>query len=202
MNVGEGDAAEKVVRMMLSGGEVAVRLTGSALKNGIALLLALYKNHKKVYGKTSFVKLLKQTRDIRTFTMTPQQFRQFQRDSGKYKLLYAAVQDRRRRNAPVDVILPTTEIERANKIFEKIRYAPAERERPDEREETVKKKEPRSGRGSRDTRDNSSTRDSAPRMTSEKPSVEEKLRGFKAERTSKGAPARTKTKSKSKGKVK
>lgn len=37
------DAAEQVVRMMLSGGEVAVRLGGSALKNGTAMLLALGK---------------------------------------------------------------------------------------------------------------------------------------------------------------
>ena len=43
------DAAEQVVRMMLSGGEVAIRLSGSALKNGAALLLALSKNHKKIY---------------------------------------------------------------------------------------------------------------------------------------------------------
>ena len=45
------DAAEQVVKMMLSGSEVAVRLGGSALKNGAALLLALAKNHKKVFGK-------------------------------------------------------------------------------------------------------------------------------------------------------
>jgi hypothetical protein len=202
MNVGEGDAAEKVVRMMLTGGEVAVRLTGSALKNGIALLLALYKDHKKVYGKTSFVRLLKQTRDIRTFTMTPAQFRQFQKYSIRYKLLYAAVQDRRRRDAPMDVILPATEIERANTVFERIRYAPQEPDRPDSREDSVKKKELRSGRGSRDTRDSSSTRDSAPRTTSEKPSVEEKLKGFKAERKNVSAPARAMTKSKKKGRVK
>ncbi len=32
MNIG-GEAADQLVRMMLSGGEVAVRLTGSAMKN-------------------------------------------------------------------------------------------------------------------------------------------------------------------------
>lgn len=199
MNVGEGDAAEKVVRMMLTGSEVAVKLTGSMLKNGVALLLALYRNHRKVYGKTSFVRLLKQTRDIRTFTMTPEQFREFRRLCVKYKLLYSAVQDTRRRNAPVDVILPATEIERANRIFEIIRYTPDERQRTDAREEADKKKEPRSGRGSRDTRDSSFTRDSAQRATN-KPSVEEKLKGYKAQRQSRKAPARTK--SKSKGRVK
>ena len=39
--------------MMLSGGEVAVKLAGSAAKNAAAMLLALARNHKKVYGKTS-----------------------------------------------------------------------------------------------------------------------------------------------------
>ena len=38
--------------MMLSGGEVAVKLAGSAAKNAAAILLALARNHKKVYGKT------------------------------------------------------------------------------------------------------------------------------------------------------
>jgi len=202
MNIGEGDAAEKVVRMMLSGGEVTVRLVGSALKNGIAILMALRKNHKKVYGKMSMIRLLKETRDIRTFTMTPEQFRQFQRHCGRYKLLYSAVRDKRHRNAPVDVVLPVTEIDRANMVFEKIRYAPQKQEQPDTREEAVKKKEPLLRQGSRDTRDNSSTRGSAQRMTNEKPSIEEKLRGFRASRQAKDAPARTRTKSKTKGKVK
>lgn len=42
--------------MMLSGGEVAVKLAGSAAKNAAAMLLALARNHKKVYGKTSLKK--------------------------------------------------------------------------------------------------------------------------------------------------
>lgn len=202
MNVGEGDAAEKVMRMMLSGGEVAVKLTGSALKNGAALLLALYKNHRKVYGKTSFIKILKQTRDIRTFTMTPEQFRQFQKESVRYRILYSAVQDTRHRNAPVDLILPATEIDRANRLFEKIRFVPKEQEQTEQRGDPIKKKGPRSEPGSHDTRDSSSTRDSARKKTSEKSSVEEKLNGFKAEQQKKTVPARTKTKTKTKGKVK
>ena len=33
MNIGGGEAADQMTRMMLSGGEIAIRLTGSALKN-------------------------------------------------------------------------------------------------------------------------------------------------------------------------
>lgn len=40
MNVGGGEAADQTVRMMLTGCEVAVRLSGSALKNTLALTMA------------------------------------------------------------------------------------------------------------------------------------------------------------------
>ena len=74
--------------MMLSGGEVAVKLAGSAAKNAAAMLLALARNHKKVYGKTSLKKILQQTRDIRTFSLTPEQYREFSRQA-KDKVLFA-----------------------------------------------------------------------------------------------------------------
>ena len=48
-----GEAADEVVRMVLNGSEVAIRLTGSAAMNLAAILVAWSKNHKKVYGKTS-----------------------------------------------------------------------------------------------------------------------------------------------------
>lgn len=44
MNIGGGEAADQLVRMMLSGSEVAVRLSGSAIKNVLALTMALAKN--------------------------------------------------------------------------------------------------------------------------------------------------------------
>ena len=75
--------------MMLSGGEVAVKLAGTAAKNAAAMLLALARNHKKVYGKTSLKKILQQTRDFRTFSLTPEQYREFSRQA-KDKVLFSA----------------------------------------------------------------------------------------------------------------
>ena len=88
--------------MMLSGGEVAVKLAGSAAKNAAAMLLALARNHKKVYGKTSLKKILQQTRDIRTFSLTPEQYREFSRQA-KDKVLFAGIQDKEQPDAPVDL---------------------------------------------------------------------------------------------------
>lgn len=204
------DAAEQIVRMMLSGGEIAVRLSGSALKNGAALLLALAKNHKKVFGKVNLSKMLGITRDIRTFAMTPAQFRQFKKRARRMKILYSAVHDKRNRTAPVDIILPTTEIERANVIFDQIRFVPEREkqgEQPSHNEQMREAKNvSRSEPDSKDIKDNSSTHTSREKMTNERPSVEQKLKENKAviENMRRQAPARNRQrmKKRAKGKTK
>ena len=122
MNIGGGEAADQLVRMMLSGSEVAVRLSGSAIKNMLALTMALAKNHKTISGKVNLVKMLKETRDVRRFAMSPEQYQQFRQRAGKQKILFSAIRDSDNKGKVVDVIMPVTEIDRANMIFERIRY--------------------------------------------------------------------------------
>ena len=122
MNIGGGEAADQLVRMMLSGSEVAVRLSGSALKNVLALSMALAKNHKTISGKVNLAKMLRETRDVRKFTMSPEQYQEFRKRAGKQKLLFSAIRDTDGHGKVVDVIMPVTEIDRANMIFERIRY--------------------------------------------------------------------------------
>lgn len=208
MNIGGGEAADQVVRMMLSGGEVAVRLGGSALKNLLALTLALAKNHKVLAGKVNLGKMLRQTRDLRQFAMSPEQYRQFKKLAGKQKILFSTIRDKDGRGKFVDVILPVTELDRANQIFQRILYAPQQEQltpQP-EREGRVDapKKDTRSGRDSHDTRPRSATpkRDGAEERTSDRPSVMGKLQGYRnqLQKREKSAPARTKTKHKAKTK--
>jgi len=130
MNVGGGEAADQLVRMMLSGTEVAVRLSGSALKNILALTLALAQNRKVLSGKVNMGKMLRETRDLRRFPMTGQQYKQFKKLAKKHRLLYSVIRDKDDRGKLMDVILPVTELERANAIFERILYTiPPEPER-------------------------------------------------------------------------
>ncbi len=130
MNVGGGEAADQMVRMMLSGTEVAVRLSGSALKNLLALTMALASNRKVLSGKVNMGKMLRETRDLRRFPMTPEQYKQFKKLAKKHKLLFSVIRDKDDKGKVLDVILPVTELERANAIFERILYTlPPEPER-------------------------------------------------------------------------
>ena len=116
-----GDAAETVVRVMLTGTEITLRLTASATKNLLALAVALAKQHKQISGKTNMKKMLKDTRDIRVFPMTRAQYRTFQKKAKPFRLLYASIRDRDS-SGQIDLVLPATELDRANLVFEKMLY--------------------------------------------------------------------------------
>lgn len=245
MNIGGGEAADQLVRMMLSGSEVAVRLSGSAIKNVLALTMALAKKHKTISGKVNLAKMLKETRDVRRFSMSPEQYQQFRQRAGKQKILFSAIRDSDNKGKVVDVIMPVTEIDRANMIFERIQYLgqPEQAQQPPQedtpskakearteqgasqtgqdqrpqaegpvappvgqRQEVASKKEPRSGPDSPATVPNSTlSKGEARMMSEERPSVLNRLKGYKAQLDAqqKSAPARTKNRQKSKnGKVK
>ena len=230
MTVGGGEAADQMVRMMLSGGEVAVRLGGSALKNLLALTMALAKNNQTISGKVNMTKMLRETRDLRLFPMTPEQYQQFQKHAKKQKILFSAIKDKDGKGKLIDVVMPVTELDRANLIFERIMYqgpvqrasereerpAPSPEEARQERapgrdrqapqterdsppeppleaprrelpddpwEVEPPKKDSRSGRDSRDTKTRSSTRRDfrEDRTENERPSILDKLKGYRAQ---------------------
>lgn len=251
MNIGGGEAADQLVRMMLSFGDISIRLGGSALKNVLALTMALAKENKTISGKVNLGKMLRETRDLRQFPMTPEQYQEFKKLAKKQKILFSAIRDKDDQGKLVDVILPVTELDRANMIFERILYsspeqevpqsekaapqrkeekekaqekrqdrgkadpqaarvqpqkAPEGQERKDQswREAIPPKKDFRSGQGSPDTRPSSSTPKKAAvtRMTSDRPSVEGRLKAYRAELDQKRTfvPAKEKSKGKSKPK--
>lgn len=240
MNVGGGEAADQLVRMMLSGGEVIVRLSGSALKNALALSMVLAKDHKTVSGKVNLVKMLRETRDVHRFAMSPEQYKEFRKRTKRQKILFSAIRDSDERGKVVDIILPVTEIERANMIFERIRYSgePEAAEQPPRagllerfrkrrperkdpcreegrgpmgngsvglpgEQEAAAKKESRSGPGSSAIEPRSTA--SSDGVKSERPSVLERLKGYRAQLDAqrRSAPAKQKERQKAKsGKAK
>ena len=205
MNIGGGEAADQLVRMMLSGTEVAVRLGGSALKNMLALTMALAKNNKALYGKVSLGKMLREMRNLRQFPMTPEQYKEFSRLARKQKILFSAISDKDDKGKLIDVILPESELDRANILFERIAYIASKPEAAQqesgtpEKEETQLKKDTRSARDSPATKRRASTPQKAETSTtSERPSVEGRLKGYRAQldQRQKSAPVKKKSKEK------
>ena len=182
-----GDAAETVVRVMLTGTEITLRLTASAAKNLLALSVALAKQHKQISGKTRMKKILKDTRDIRVFPMTRAQYRTFQKKAKPFRLLYASIRDRDS-SGQIDLVLPATELDRANLVFEKMLYQQEDKASGKEPAEKSHGKEEPSKNVSRWPPDLTATRDASVRsettpqsrtMSSERESVMLRLEQYK-----------------------
>lgn len=141
-----GEAADEVVRMVVNGSEVAIRLTGSAAKNLAAILVAWSKNHKKVYGKTSMMKLLRSGEELQVLSMTKEQYMDF-KASARKQVLFAPFVDKKSEDGKVDVVIAARSIPLVNHILDRIGYIHVE---PD-KEELPKKDTPsrRSSSGAR-----------------------------------------------------
>ena len=98
-----------------------VCVVGPTASGKTALSVALAKQHKQISGKTRMKKILKDTRDIRVFPMTKAQYREFQKKAKPFRLLYASIRDRDG-GGQIDLVLPATELDRANLVFEKMLY--------------------------------------------------------------------------------
>ena len=149
--------------------------------------------------------MLQQTRDLRQFPMMPEQYRQFSKLAQKQKILFSAIRDKDGKGKLVDVVLPVTELDRANLLFERIGLVNRQQEELKERvakEVMPSKKESPLGRDSPEisSRSSSSKEDRTSTMTSEQPSVEGRLKGYREQLDRGRAAVPTKEKVKSRPK--
>ena len=116
-----GDAADEVVRIMLNGTEVAVRLAGSGVKNLAAMLIAWSKKEKKPYGKTNMMRLLKSGEELQVISLDREQYKQF-KTLAKKKVLYAPFLNTQEEDGKVEVVISSKSIPLVNYILKKIGY--------------------------------------------------------------------------------
>lgn len=90
----------------------------------LAMSMALAQSRRTLSGRVRMGKMLRETRDLRVFPMSAEKYRQFQKLAGRQKLLYSAIRDQDGRTKLVDVVLPVTELDRANVIFQRMLYQP------------------------------------------------------------------------------
>ena len=131
-----GDAADEVVRIMLNGTEVAVRLAGSGVKNLAAILVAWSKKEKKPYGKTNMIRLLKSGEELQVISLDKEQYKMF-KSLAKKNVLYAPFLNTKEQDGKIEVVIASKSIPLVNHILNKIGYGDVQRNE----EELSKKKQ-------------------------------------------------------------
>ena len=94
MNYGS-DPADMIVRYSLEGAEAALKLSGLAAKNFAMFVYAVLKDNKKTHGKTNLIRMLKEQRPLKFFTVPKERMREFARESNKRGLLFVPIHNKK-----------------------------------------------------------------------------------------------------------
>lgn len=95
MNYG-GDAADQIVRYSMEGMEHTLRISGSIAKNLAVFIVAVLKDQKKTYGKTQMVRMIKERRPAKFFTVPDDRMKEFAREAKARGLLYVVIKDKKK----------------------------------------------------------------------------------------------------------
>ena len=94
MNYG-GDAADQIVRYSLDGVDHGLRLSGTLAKHLAVFVAAVLKDQKKTRGKTRMVRMLKENKPLKFFTVPSDRLREFCSEGRKRGLLYVIIRDKK-----------------------------------------------------------------------------------------------------------
>lgn len=131
------ETADLVVREGVQLSEEAIKLLASGAKNLAALLYALAKDQKKLYGKVSMNRLLQEGRPLQIFPLRAADLDEFKKRAKKVGLLFTVVQDKSSGSTCLDVITNVDHLAQANYILQQMGYLPQNRE-----DKTPKKEQP------------------------------------------------------------
>ena len=156
-----GEAAEQVVRIMLEGSEVLLRLTGSGAKNVAALLASVFKQQKRTRGSIRMTNMLRSGKPLKVVTLQRKDLPKFRKTAGQYGIMYTVLKTRNDKDGIFDVMIRADDESKMARLMErykmvavdtaairseivKAKEAPdsAQNEKSDEKEEPVAKPEP------------------------------------------------------------
>lgn len=123
-----GEAADLVMKEGVQISEEAIKLLARGAKNLAALLYALAKDQKKLYGKVSMNRLLSERRPIEVLPLRTEDFDEFKRRAKKVGLLFATVEDKKGDAPYLDVLTNIDHLSQANYILEQMGYQPKQPE--------------------------------------------------------------------------
>lgn len=118
MNYG-GDAADQIVRYSFDGIDHALRLSGTIAKNLAIFFAAVLKDQKKTHGKTNMLRMLKEGRPLKFFTVPSDRLKEFCREGKKRGLLYVVIRDRKNPQQ-CEVMVLADDAAKVNRVMDKM----------------------------------------------------------------------------------
>lgn len=118
MNYGS-EPADQVVRYTLEGAEVALKLSGLAAKNFAVFAYAVLKDQKKTKGKTRLVRMLKEQRPLKFFTVPSGQMREFAQEAKKRGLLFVPIRNKQN-PGEIELVVFADDAAKVNRVMDRL----------------------------------------------------------------------------------
>ena len=123
-----GEAADLVMKEGVQISEEAIKLLARGAKNLAALLYALAKDQKKLYGMVGMNRLLSEQRPIEVLPLRTEDFDEFKRRAKKVGLLFSTILDKKGDEPYLEILTNIDHLSQANYILEQMGYQPKQPE--------------------------------------------------------------------------
>ena len=123
-----GETADLVMKEGVQISEEAIKLLARGAKNLAALLYALAKDQKKLYGKVNMNRLLSEQRPIEVLPLRTEDFDEFKRRAKKVGLLFSTILDKKGDAPYLEILTNIDHLSQANYILEQMGYQPRQLE--------------------------------------------------------------------------
>ena len=134
-----GEAADQVMRMMLNGAEVLIKLSGSGAKNAAVLLYSIARQQKKTKGHARLESMLRSGKPLKVYTFKDSDLQKFKEVAKQYGVLYAVLKEKDKTGGVFDVMVRAEDESKIARITERFNLARVNTD--DLRAEIIREKE-------------------------------------------------------------
>ena len=115
-----GEAADQMVSYAFKGGEVVLRLSGSAAKHLAIYLANLLKQGGPSKGKTTLKHMIADGSPLKVQRVRVEDIPYFNEMAKKYGVMFVAVKDKNQRGGSCDIMFRTDDAARVDRIFDRL----------------------------------------------------------------------------------
>ena len=118
-----GEAADQVMRMMLNGTEVLIKLTGTGAKNAAVLLYSIAREQKKTKGSARLESMLRSGKPLKVYTFKADDLPKFKEVAKQYGILYTILKEKDKTDGVFDVMVRAEDESKIARITERFNLA-------------------------------------------------------------------------------
>ena len=118
-----GEAADQVMKMMLNGTEVLIKLTGTGAKNAAVLLYSMARQQKKTKGSARLESMLRSGKPLKVYTFKADDLPKFKEVAKQYGSLYTILKEKDKTDGVFDVMVRAEDESKIARITERFNLA-------------------------------------------------------------------------------